>query len=280
MARERPRKTCCRQTLLAALARYGGREGRFRTQRSAVVRLFHALQPHGRAAAITTVSGTRLHRATTYLAEIPPELRDARSAKPRRRCCRRSELRAAFLACGSLPLPTMGYHLELVPPDEAAAQRIVELLVPEGLAPKRTTRRGAPLLYFKDAECVVGVLAAIGAHEAVLRLEDVRAVKETKNRIHRLVNVEAANVARAVAAASRQRHAIELLRDAYGLHRLSPPLREAAELRLRHPELTLGELAARCRPPANRQTLNGRLQALIRLAKTLQPEQASHADAR
>ena len=57
-------------------------------------------------------------------------------------------------------------------------------------------------MYFKDVDAIVAVLAAIGAFEAVLHLEDVRALKETKNRIHRLVNTEAANVERAAGAAA------------------------------------------------------------------------------
>ncbi|TAM74064.1 DNA-binding protein WhiA [bacterium] len=275
LAREQPASACCRQTLLRALAFYGAKDGRFRTQRSAVARLFHALQPRERATPIRTVAGTKLYRATLYVADLSPELAEAPAAPPKRRCCRRVELRGAFLACGSLSLPGKGYHLELTPPSQEAAARIETLLAAEGLAPKRAQRRGGALLYFKDAEGVVAMLGAIGAHGAVLRIEDVRAVKETKNRIHRLVNVEAANVARAVAAATRQRRAIELLSDAYGLHHLTPALREAAELRLRHPELTLGELAELCRPQVSRATLNGRLQALLRLAHRLQPEQAS-----
>ncbi|MDE2573041.1 MAG: DNA-binding protein WhiA [bacterium] len=269
LAREHPETACCRQTLLRGLAYYGAAHGRFRTQRAAVARLFHALQPRETATPISGMPSLRLYRATQYVAEVPADLREGVPLKPKRRCCRRVELRAAFLTCGSLSLPGKGYHLEFTPHDEQAARRIAMLLTAEGLAARRSVRRGRALLYFKEGEAVVATLAAIGAHGAVLHLEDVRAVKETKNRIRRLVNVEAANVARAVHAAARQRLAIETIRERYGLHRLTPALREAAELRLKHPELTLGELAARCRPPASRPTLNGRLQALIRLAKRL-----------
>ncbi|TAM59251.1 DNA-binding protein WhiA [bacterium] len=277
LAREVPQRPCCLQTLLHGLAYYGAPAGTFRTQRPAVARLFHALLARGRTGPtpITTHSSKRLYHATVYAAEVPAQLRAHTAAPLTRRCCRRMELRAAFLTCGSLALPGKGYHLEFTPPSEAAAARIERLLAAEGIAPKRGRRRGGALLYVKEADGVVGVLGAIGAHGAVLRIEEIRAVKETKNRIHRLVNVEAANVVRAVAAASRQRRAIELLRDAYGLQHLTPALREAAEARLRHPELTLGELAALCRPPVSRATLNGRLQSLLRLAHRLQAEQAS-----
>ena len=82
----------------------------------------------------------------------------------------------------------------------------------------------------------------------MLHLEDVRALKETKNRIHRLVNTEAANVERSVGAAALQREAIALVADAYGLRNLSAPLREVAELVYAHPTETLAE--ARCALPS------------------------------
>ena len=94
-------------------------------------------------------------------------------------------------------------------------------------------------------------------------------MKETKNRIHRLVNTEAANVVRAASAAALQRDAIAYLADAYGLRNLSPALREAAQLRLAHPDQTLAELGARCNPPVGKATLNGRIVALMRLVKRL-----------
>ena len=103
----------------------------------------------------------------------------------------------------------------------------------------------------------------------MLHLEDVRAVKETKNRIHRLVNTEAANVVRATSAAAAQREAFAYLADAYGLRNLSPALREAAQLRLAHPDETLAELGRRATPPIGKATLNGRIAALMRLVRRL-----------
>jgi DNA-binding protein WhiA len=126
------------------------------------------------------------------------------------------------------------------------------------------------VLYFKDFEAIVDVLTLIGAFGAVLRLEDVRALRETKNRIHRLVNTEAANLERAASAAAAQRRTIDYLASAYGLPQLSPPLREIAELRLAHPDESLAELGARCNPPISKPTVSSRLSSLARLAGRLQ----------
>jgi hypothetical protein len=139
----------------------------------------------------------------------------------------------------------------------------------EGLQPRTAPRKGRTIVYFKDVDQIASLLAAIGASQALVALEDLRALKETKNRIHRLVNTEAANVDRAAGAAAVQRKWIELLADAYGLRKLSAPLREIAELRLAHPTETLAELGRRCSPEVKKSTVNGRLAALLRLAKAL-----------
>ena len=152
------------------------------------------------------------------------------------------------------------------------AERIAGLVAGEGVGSRTMLRKRRHVVYLKGLDAIVTVLGAIGASGAVLRLEDVRAIKETKNRIHRLVNTEAANVVRAAAAAAKQREAIQYLADAYGLRNLSPALREAAQLRLTHPDETLAELGRRCNPPVGKPTLNGRLAAVMRLVKRLRGE--------
>ncbi len=109
----------------------------------------------------------------------------------------------------------------------------------------------------------------IGAYGAVLQLEDVRAIKETKNRIRRLVNTEAANLDRATSASAAQREAIALVADRYGLRKLSPAVREIAQLRMQHPDESLSQLGRRCRPAVPKATVNGRLAAILRLARRL-----------
>jgi len=131
------------------------------------------------------------------------------------------------------------------------------------------------VLYFKDFDAIVELLTRIGAFGDVLELEDVRALRETKNRIHRLVNTEAANLQRSAEAAAAHRQVIEFLQSAYGLVRLTPALREVAELRLSHPDESLAELGRRCNPPIAKPTVSGRLGALSRLADQLRAVQGS-----
>jgi cell division protein WhiA len=278
LARELPAAEHCRKALRLALELYGVAAGTttFRTQRPSIARLFWSLLGERSGHAIRKVPTGRLRGAPVY--EIAVDVSAENPRRPSSRCDRRMELRGAFLACGSLAEPARGYHLEFVPPSPGAAARLLALLRADGHVPHVGTRKRRDLVYFKDIDGIVAVLSAVGAYAAVLHLEDVRALKETKNRIHRLVNTEAANVDRAASAAAAQRESIAYVADAYGLRNLSPALREVAELRLRHPTETLAELGTRCRPPVKKSTVNGRIATLLRLARRLRgPEPSGFA---
>lgn len=263
LARDVPGSANARLALRDGLALYGMRDGVFRTQRPAVARLARVLSPD--APAIRKVPGTRLYRTPTYEIAIPA----ARPRKPATLEERRMEARGAFLACGSLATPAHGYHLEFVLPGGAVTERLARLFAQLDLPPKRTVRKRRNVLYYKDLDQIVAMLSQVGAYGAVLQLEDVRAMKETKNRIRRLVNTEAANLDRAASAGATQREAIAFVADAYGLRRLSPAVREIAQLRMQHPDESLAELGRRCRPPIPKATVNGRLAAVMRIARRL-----------
>jgi hypothetical protein len=275
LARDVPEAAHCRHALRDGLALYGATAtgDEFVTHRNAIARLFWSLLGENRKRFhIETRPATRLARLPTFAIALPPSLQAA-PAKPVHKCDRLVEIRAAFLACGSLAAGAHGYHLELVPPSTALAARLEWMLRSAGTAPKAALRKGRTVLYYKDFETIVEVLTLIGAFGAVLHLEDVRALRETKNRIHRLVNTEAANLERTAAAAAAQRRVIEFVEDAHGLRGLSPALREIAELRMSHPDESLSELGRRCQPPIAKPTVSSRLAALARLAERLRSVQ-------
>lgn len=279
LARDVPAVRHCRAALLAGLALYGSGRNEFVTHRNAVARLFWSLLDDRKSHPIETRPPTRLHRLPTFAIALPERLRET-PPKPVHKCDRLIEVRAAFLACGSLAAGARGYHLEFVARREEVAQRLRWMLRSAGVPPKQARRKGRCVLYYKDFDAIAELLARIGAFAAVLALEDVRALRETKNRIHRLVNTEAANLERTAKAAAAQRQVIEYLRNAYGLTRLTPALREVAELRLKHPDESLAELGRRCNPPIAKPTVSSRLGALTRLADHLRGVQVSAKAAR
>jgi hypothetical protein len=282
LARDLPEAPHCRQALRAGLALYGsdGEAKDFVTHRNSVARLFWALLDDDRKAhPIQTRAATRLQHLPTFAIDLPDRLRGA-PPKPAHKCDRLVEIRAAFLACGSLAAGARGYHLEFVLGAEPLATRLEWMLRSAGLPPKRAVRKRRAVLYYKDFDAIVELLTLIGAFGAVLRLEDVRALRETKNRIHRLVNTEAANLERTAQAAAAQRAVIAFLEDALGLAKLSPALREIAELRLAHPDESLAELGSRCNPPIAKPTVSSRLSALAGLAQRLRGGQGRGNGAR
>lgn len=162
----------------------------------------------------------------------------------RRACCRRAYLRGLFLAGGSLSAGPSGYLLEVRPP-RGEAVRARRSLGAAGLAPTTRTRRGRTVHVLRDANSIAAFLRLAGATETLLRFESRRVSREVRGRTNAAVNAEAANLARTVAAARVQAEAIRSLADAGRLGSLPAQVRSAAAARVRAPEATLAELAAR-----------------------------------
>jgi cell division protein WhiA len=110
------------------------------------------------------------------------------------------------------------------------------------------------------------VLAAAGASDAALALQERAVVGATGARANRLANADHANLVRLSRAAHVQLEAVRRLEREGRLTELSPRLREIAELRLRHPSLSLRELGANCSPPAGKAAAHRRSRALVRIA--------------
>ena len=117
--------------------------------------------------------------------------------------------------------------------------------------------------YAKGAEAIADALAVAGASDAVLVFEERAVLGATRAGANRLANADHANLVRTSRAAHDQILALRRL----DLEELPPKLREIAELRLRHPTLSLRELALRCEPPSTKATAHRRLRKLVRLAE-------------
>jgi len=185
-------------------------------------------------------------------------------------CCRRAFLRGAFLAGGSLSNPEKEYHLEFVARDPRFGAALCALLAKFELGAKMVRRKAAVVVYLKEAEHIATLLNLIGAHGALLSLENVRIRKELRNNVNRVVNCDSANLGKTVDAASRQIEAIERIRDRAGFDRLPPVLRQVAEARLEHREASLQELGELLDPPVGKSGVNHRLRRLIAYADKME----------
>jgi len=247
-------------------------------------RAFALLREEGIRTEIRTYRRRAFDRATRYQLHLEggdEALRvlagagiiDARHApleRPPRRvvakaCCRRAYLRGAFLGAGSLT-SQRSPHLELRAASADGASLLVEIAAKEGIALSALERRGHVTAYAKGWEAIESALALMGASETVLALEERAVVAATREQANRLANADHANLVRTSRAAQAQLEAVERLRADGRLERLPGPLREAAELRLRHPSHSLRELAARASPPASKAAMHRRLRRVEELA--------------
>ena len=185
-------------------------------------------------------------------------------------CCRRAFLRGAFLASGSISDPEKSYHLEFVCATEKKARQLVEILKRFGLDGKQILRKQNYVVYLKDGEQIVDALNVMGAHIALMEMENVRIVKGIRNTVNRKLNCEMANITKTVTAANKQVADIQFLAGKIGLNALPENLREIAQLRLEYPDATLVELGERLYPPVGKSGVNHRLRKLGNLAKELQ----------
>ena len=181
--------------------------------------------------------------------------------------CRMSFFRGAFLAGGSVTDPSKSYHLELTTTHRSVDRELLTLLREAGFDPKSADRGGNHMTYFKQSEAIADFLTAIGAPLAAMELMNAKAEKDLRGGVNRRVNCDAANLDKAVDAAQAQIEVIRRLRAQMDLGELPPKLAEAAHLRLDHPDLTLTELAALCRPPITKSSLSHRLKKLSELAE-------------
>lgn len=183
-----------------------------------------------------------------------------------RACCRGAYLRGSLLGAGSLSGPRAP-HLEIRSASVTGARFTAELASREGANLGVLDRARHAVAYAKGAEAIADVLAAAGASDAVLAFEERAVMGVTRARANRLANADHANLVRASRAAHSQLRAVELLRGSGALAKLSPALQEIAELRVRHPTLSLRELATKCRPPTTKAAAHRRLCKLQRLAE-------------
>ena len=188
--------------------------------------------------------------------ELPPRKVVSRS------CCRAAYLRGAFLGAGSLSLGRSP-HIELRTASLDAAALLVRLAHAEGVELSIADRSTHALAYAKSWEAIESLLAVMGASETVLALEERAVVAETRSRANRLANADHANLVRTNRSALRQLAAIARL----DLDTVPDPLRDVAELRLRHPNESLRELAARADPPLTKAAVQRRLRRLEELAE-------------
>src|SRR5690625_1757636 len=134
---------------------------------------------------------------------------------------------------------------------------------------KMLERKNGFIIYIKEGEKISDFLNIIGAHQALLKFEDVRILRDMRNSVNRIVNCETANLNKTISAALRQIENIKFLDKQIGLDSLSEKLREVAEVRLNHPDMNLTELSEALGGKVSKSGVNHRLRKLDQMAQQL-----------
>jgi cell division protein WhiA len=287
-----PRRACCRLAEVSAIFHAAGTwhlrgHGELAVHAdlatpAAARRTYALLRELGVRSEIRTYRRTAFDRATRYQlhVEMDPAARatlreagvvsagGAPLEQPPKRvvgrsCCRGAYLRGALLGSGSLSGPAAP-QLELRASGLAGAEFVAGVAAREGIQLRVSERRNHALASTKRAESIADLLALAGASETALRLDEHAVVSATRADANRLANADEGNLLRVARAAQAQLDAIERLKG----RQLAVKLQEIADLRTRHPSLSLAELAKKCRPPITKASAHHRMAVLRRLAES------------
>ena len=187
----------------------------------------------------------------------------------RRPCCKRAYLRGAFLAAGSISNPEKSYHIEIVCANRKRANQIKMLINGFRLDSKVILRKNSYVVYLKEGSQIVDLLNIIEAPISLMKMENVRILKEMRNTVNRKVNCETANINKTVSAAAKQAEDIAFVQKTIGVSKLPDTLQEVARLRLAHPEASLKELAELSTSEIGKSGINHRLRKLSEIAEEL-----------
>ncbi len=184
-------------------------------------------------------------------------------------CCIRAYIRGAFLGCGSISDPEKSYHVEFVSNRQKHCYDLEALINKYDLGAKSIARKELYITYLKDSEKIVDLLNVMGAYNSLLSVENIRAIKETRNNINRVVNCETANLGKIVDTSIRQKNSIMILQKYNVINKLPEGLRELANLRLENEDASLKELGEMLNPPLGKSGVNHRLKKIEKIAEEI-----------
>lgn len=289
--------TCCERAELSALIRMNGSVSvssrkvvlDISTENAAIARRIYSLVKKHFAVhtELLVRKKMRLKKNNVYIVRIPTKVQEILSELRivsegfvfnlgidkdiiKKSCCKRSYLRGAFLAGGSVNNPEgSSYHLEISSMYEEHCEALVELANKFELNARCIERKKGFVFYIKEGEKIIELLNIIGAHQALFKFEDVRIMRDMRNSVNRIVNCETANLNKTIGAAVRQIDNIKLLQKEIGLNNLPDKLREVAEIRLQHPDMNLKEVGEMLKGTVSKSGVNHRLRKIDELAEKI-----------
>lgn len=179
--------------------------------------------------------------------------------------CDRAYLRGLFAYHGYISEPSKRCELVLHV-DGDSAYFVSGMLAECGIPPSVSTRRGRTILYYKRREALEDFVTMLGAAKFAVMLKEEAVIQEIRCSVNRTGNAMTANINRSSRACAEQLNAIKKLIDEKEYQKLSPDLREAADIRLEHPDESLEQLRAYFRVPISKSGIKHRFERIISIA--------------
>lgn len=178
-------------------------------------------------------------------------------------------IREAFIKKGFINDPNKDYHLEILFKTKKKAQELKDIVNNFGIDIKLTKKAENYMLYLKEGEEISSFLALIGATKSMLKFEEIRVIKDTRNNINRIVNCETANLNKTINAAVKQIDDIKKLKKNKKFDKLPESLKELAKLRLENPDMPYEELGKLLSKPIGKSGVSHRLEKISKIANEI-----------
>ncbi len=177
-------------------------------------------------------------------------------------------IRGVFGGVGALYFPKRGYYFLFRAPVGSVFSGLKDHLEKNGFPVSYRPVANAVEVILRDQSAIVDLMVGMGLPESALLLEEKSIVRSMRDRANRLVNCDASNIRKSVAAAERQGQLIDFLRENGPIDALSPELVELIELRKAAPSASLSELGAAMNTPVSKSTVTYRWKKLQAIAES------------
>lgn len=184
--------------------------------------------------------------------------------------CLKHFLTGVFVSSGIMVNPEKRYHLEFRIKNEEKAVHLVEIAENAGFAFKINKRKNDFAVYTKNSTEIEEFLITVGAQTACLEIMGGKVLKDVRNRMNRITNCEAANIAKTAQAGYKYIQAINKLIETEMLYTMSEDIQELAQLKLENPDMSFNELGKICSVPLNKSAVNRRLQKMYAVAQSIE----------
>lgn len=188
----------------------------------------------------------------------------------KKECCAGAVMRSFFALSGSISSPEdRSCYLEFYFTDPETAYSFQRLVENNGINASVTKRRKRYVCYVKKAETICDALTMMALPGESIRFQMAKTEREVSNSVNRVMNCDMANIDRAREKGMKEAETIAFLEDRDALKLLPEDLVRLAEIRLKNPDLSHGEIGRMMVPEISHSSVSLKMKRIIAFADSL-----------